>query len=324
MRCVLLVPLVLALIGGLVWPVQGQQNRVYPFIELTDADLELIDLHDGSVNDWLDVLGDPVLTGLDFAALSNAEPYDPLDMDFRIWLAWHAATNRIYIAMERVDDLYFNEFNRTDFWGKYMAYDSSLELWMDGDGGRDPRTVARNQSGTVWGSSEHYLLIERDSQHYHAIAETYDEGPQVQMFYMADLNTSKSGHGEWYLHPPYAEGGGGRFGEQPVVTTTEFYMTPFDRFVWTDPAESQVSELSVGKNINFTIVVRDYEGQPKDDFPFLWTTHLRLASWGSGPEFWSDGLLLGTDGAIPEEPEDTAVESVTWGRIKATFDQEIP
>ena len=37
-------------------------DEIYPFYELLDEDLERIDLSDGSVEDWYDVIGEPSLT----------------------------------------------------------------------------------------------------------------------------------------------------------------------------------------------------------------------------------------------------------------------
>ena len=34
-------------------------DEIYPFYELLDEDLERIDLTDGSVEDWYDVIGEP-------------------------------------------------------------------------------------------------------------------------------------------------------------------------------------------------------------------------------------------------------------------------
>ena len=36
-------------------------DQIYPFLELLDQDLERIDLTDGSVEDWYEVLGEPSL-----------------------------------------------------------------------------------------------------------------------------------------------------------------------------------------------------------------------------------------------------------------------
>ena len=41
-------------------------DEIYPFYELLDEDLARIDLTDGSVEDWLDVVGEPSLTASDF------------------------------------------------------------------------------------------------------------------------------------------------------------------------------------------------------------------------------------------------------------------
>lgn len=86
-------------------------DRVFPIFELTEEEFARIDISDGSVEDWLEVVGEPTLTALDFSTDPTRASYDPADLDFRIWLAWHRATNHIYVAMERFDDLY-PEFGR--------------------------------------------------------------------------------------------------------------------------------------------------------------------------------------------------------------------
>ena len=43
------------------WP-----DRLYPIRELTDEMRARIDLRDGSVEDWEEILGEPTLTPLDF------------------------------------------------------------------------------------------------------------------------------------------------------------------------------------------------------------------------------------------------------------------
>ncbi len=82
------------------------QDRLYPFVELTDEMRDRIDLKDGSVDDWLEVLGEPSLTPLDLALYPNwGYQYDPSSFDFRIWLAWHHGSNHHFVAAEMVDDL---------------------------------------------------------------------------------------------------------------------------------------------------------------------------------------------------------------------------
>ena len=101
-------------------------ERIYPIYELTDEDVVLIDLHDGSIDDWLDTIGEANVTALDFTG-----DYDPADFEFRVWLAWHRSTNRIYGAMQQADDAYLDEFERIDLSG--MRFDTTIGIGMDGD-----------------------------------------------------------------------------------------------------------------------------------------------------------------------------------------------
>ena len=105
--------LALSLAGFLSVANAQPPDRIYPVVELTDRDVAEIDVTDGSVEDWENIAGEPTLTPLDFAEPYGGS-YDPSDMDFRIWLGWHDATDRIFFAMERVDDVYVNEYDRED------------------------------------------------------------------------------------------------------------------------------------------------------------------------------------------------------------------
>ena len=291
-------------------------DRVYPIIELTDADLEAIDLKDGSITDWLDIVGEPTITALEFFAHTALEPYDPADMDFRIWLAWHDATNRIYVAMEQADDIYINTFDRSrDDHLNMFGQDSSIGLSLDGDhsGGGYARLPCCSDSEAF----EHA----RQAQPYTAIGETIGEDPHVSIGALQNLNPGYP-HGNWYTLPPYADGGGGRFSENPVISVTEFYVTPFDHMVWSSEEESLVSELSPGRTIGFKMRVIDQDEIAAISSATYFTLpdieEMTLDQMQLSDSFL-DGLLLGPGGAIPEV-EDTSVESITWGRIKATFD----
>ena len=125
------------LLLGLISVSEAQRaERVFPIFELTDEDVALMDVTDGSIEDWLEVVGEPSLTALNFEAESRLDPYDPLDLDFRIWLAWHGATHHLYVAMERADDLYVNEYLQEDLnmpGETMLRHDSSMALVVDGD-----------------------------------------------------------------------------------------------------------------------------------------------------------------------------------------------
>ena len=315
MKRILLSIFVVGLLLVLADDLQAQE-RVYPFIELTDEDLERIDLHDGSVGDWLDVIGDATLTALSLEGSSDLS-YDPADLDFRLWLAWHDATDRIYVAMEQADDIYVNDFNRPNMLASttYMfTHDSAIAFVVDGNGAKDPMGPLLLENGKL--TEEFFLRYARDTQWYYVLGETFDDDPGLHLKnYNLDF-MPPSEYSDWYDRPPYAESGGTHFGENPTISVTEFYLTPFDLFVWNDPPPaSLVSDLYPGKHISFRVFIPDIEGPRVDDDTFR---NPRENLYRLAGDTWGDGLLLGSGGALPEV-EDTAVESDSWGRIKASF-----
>ncbi|NKB67603.1 MAG: hypothetical protein GKR89_11110 [Candidatus Latescibacteria bacterium] len=291
-------------------------DRLYPIFELTDADLAAIDLHDGSAEDWLEIVGEPTMTAIEFSAQTALEPYDPADMDFRIWLAWHDGTDRIYAAMERVDDIYVNTFDRsTHNWSASPAImqsqDSVLNLHLDGDhSGGDYHLFP------CCNSDEEVARFAGQAQPYAAIGETRGD-PFVHIDIMQNLNRGYQ-WGTWYTELPYADGGGGRFGENPIITVTEFFVTPFDRFQWDSQEETLVSQLSPGKTIGFKMTVNDRDEEESFNSTSLSLPDAETIDLTTADDFL-DGLLLGPDGAIPAAEDDTAVEGLSWGRIKASF-----
>ena len=305
---------VVSLLAGLFGAAGAQfSDRLYPIIELTDEDLEHIDLHDGSIGDWLDVIGDPVVTALDFHTLPGRDRvlYDPADLDFRIWMGWHDATDRLFVAMERVDDIYVNEYQWNGLGWTIMMHDSSLQFRVDGDHSGGQYFYYEWEVGT---EGERLLLHNGQAQTYYAIGEVLDDSPLVFL-------QPQGLHTDWFTNPPYAEGGGGTFGENPVITATEFYVTPFDQLVWDHPEESRVSDLYPGKIIGFLIQTYDYEiGHNPESVHTLAGPGFDLRIDPSGidafSDIFADGILVGPNGEVPEG---TAVQDMTWGRIKATF-----
>ena len=110
------------------------------------------------------------------------------------------------------------------------------------------------------------------------------------------------------------------FGGSPIISVTEFYVTPYDRFVWTDPGDSDVSDLFGGKIIGFNIEVPDVDSQPGH-----WeTVHLLAAPTDDAMSLlrmsaddFADGILKTPDGL---SSDDSAVKSDSWGLIKAAIE----
>ena len=280
-------------------------DEIYFFYELRDADLERIDLTDGSVDDWLEVVGEPSLAASDFSWVTH--PYDPSEVDFRIWLAWHQGSNTLWIAMERFDDLYFNLYDGDKRW-EMQLWDSSIRFMVDGDhsGGEYSYLLG-------WQCQEctpdQILEAQRQAQDWMAIAET----PDGQHLYHV-------GASEWVVGEPYAAAGGGVLGESPATTVTEFKVTPFDDLIYNDEAASKASQLSPGKVIGFSIRTSDNDDTQWTDGHGR-TIDLSLSGRlqsSINADHFVDGLLVGA-GDEPVFDDDSAVEPSSWGRIKASF-----
>ena len=137
------------------------QDRLFPFIQLTDDMLAEIDLRDGSIDDWVEVLGEPTLTPLDFATPPSFPRYDPSSFDFRIWLAWHDAGNHLFVVAEIVDDIHVHneeywirhpEFPPTEaiVWFNVDADKSGGAMIEFGENGMPNRDVLMVPRGPEW------------------------------------------------------------------------------------------------------------------------------------------------------------------------------
>ena len=111
-------------------------DRVYPVLPLSELSEGRVNVRDGSAAEWPELLGVPSLTAADFPSSDEFDQFDPASFDFRLWLAWSERTNRIYVAMEQADDIYFNELDRSGddaSRGFMLDHDGSIQISVDGD-----------------------------------------------------------------------------------------------------------------------------------------------------------------------------------------------
>ena len=289
-------------------------DRVYPVTYLSDEMLERIDLKDGLVDEWYELVGEPSMTLLDFTGEEPHSPPllpDPSDLDFRIWLAWHDEPARLYVAFVASDDVYENTHDYSS--SPHLHLHDSIMLAIDGDhsGG------AGSGNGTPL---EEVIEIQGQAPDYEAIPRTVS-GPTLNN----GLYRFQKKQTFWTTVPPYGDSGGGVAGEAPVIWVIELYVTPFDRWgeTWESPEGSVVSHFAAGKVIGFSVVVLDHDPPAYDSQN--WAVQVRQSDDSDSP-LWNifrnradsflDGLLLPAD---PAGPGDSAVESVSWGRIKASL-----
>lgn len=245
---------VVVILAGLLWGLASTAyahagDQLFPIFELTDDDLTQIDLEDGSVEDWENIFGDPTMTAVDFPIDLNSpeSEYDPSDIDFRIWLGWNQTTSRIYMAVESIDDDYFNEYKGLTGLN-FMTYYDSIQLMVDGDHSGGPYNYGVEETLTT---EEEKLIFQVGAQHYAAIAQA----PDTRYVNLLRLN-------EWCSLPPYVDGKGTVLGTAPAISVIEFFVTPFDRLAREKPEESAISKLFPGKVVGFSISVSDIDTPP--------------------------------------------------------------
>ena len=225
-------------------------DRLYPFRELTDGMRARIDLRDGSVEDWEEILGEPTLTPLDFVTHPGfPSVYDPSSFDFRIWLAWHGAGNHLFVAAEIVDDFYAGEWPGL---AAHSPHEATVHFSVDGD--RSGGTVVETEDYVVFeditmGQAQEYWAVAEN------VAENHEKGSNVFLIWVGTDSP-------WVQEVPYADGGGNVLDSQPVFYVVEFYVTAFDRLIRDVPEQSLVSELSTGNMIGFAMILKDAEPDP--------------------------------------------------------------
>ncbi len=282
--------------GLLADPADGHiGERLLPIPQVPAHVLEGIDLDDGSIDDWREALGPPLLTALDF---EGSVPYDPANLDFRIWLAW-GEPGRLYMAAVFADDAHYYE----DHPGGFMVSDN-VSLAVDGDhtGGEYDFRGPHGDDPTTHESH-------RQAQRWHAVSQTENGRASVELSVF-----EQEDYGPWMYWPPFAHGGGDTAGENPTIWVVELYVTAWDELDSRGPDYSRISDFRAGQIIGLSVGVMEWDrrNQGGNDFFGLRTT-AEPDPYGGADNF-SDGILLGPDGQVP-----TAIRWDSWSRIKATF-----
>ncbi len=267
-------------------------ERVYPIYRFPDEALP--DLHDGTLEDWQHVLSVPTLTEADFGSLDvgDGARIGAPDLAANIYLGWSATPNRIYLAIERWDDAYVNEYDGS--FNSIWRHDS-IEFMVDGDHSGGPYHGFHCEN-----ECETRALANFQAQQYVAIAQPSDT---QRIYYQGYGHT-------WVPFPPYNDSGG--FVEEGDLhrSIIELMITPFDALYWDDPVRSRTSPLVAQQIIGFQLSLTDVDGEPGQYHGFH-TLAGQANTWRDADTF-VDGALLGP-------PTPTAAQGISWGRIKASF-----
>ena len=291
-------------------------DRVYPIAYLSDEMLERIDLEDGLVDEWYDLVGEPTMTLLDFTEEEMGMKPDPSDLDFRIWLGWHDDPARFYVAFQGSDDDYKNDldYSSESPASSVIILQDCIVVALDGDhsGG----------AGCLSCSEEDWLDEHGNTQVYWAIART-PSGPVLDLPFPRYYFPTQVDEFAWTILPPLAHGGGGVAGENPTISVIEVYVTPLDSWAGQhSPEEVVVSDWAAGQIVGFGVGVADRE--KSGEHGVTWTPEAMQASEQPQElpvielgfllaDRFIDGILLSAD------PGGSVIESVSWGRIKASL-----
>jgi hypothetical protein len=277
---------------------------VFPIYEVPTSDLP--DLRDGTLEDWEDVLPGTSLDHNSFAPLnvSDGAGINPEDLAYRAFMTWHSASQRISMAIERVDDVYINTYEGGDLTGLWRF--DSIEFMVDGDHTGGSYNGAGLGEGLT--DEELKLLTNFQAQQYVAIAESPDG---------RTLGYQGSGQG-WVTLPPFADAGGFSVGESPNTSVIELSVTAWDELNWQGPELSKRSLLAAGRTIGFQISVPDFDTEAGAYHGFH-TLSGQPNTWREADNF-VDGELVPCDtGDCGSAPTPTAVAADSWGRIKASL-----
>jgi hypothetical protein len=163
-------------------------------------------------------------------------------------------------------------------------------------------------------------------------AQQYSMVPETPDGMWVGSNTAAAG---WVTDLPWADGYGSASSGPPTTTIMEGYFTPWDALDWRGPDVSTRSTLAEGRVIGFQISIPDW-----DVVGTLHAFHTisGLANTWRMADNFVDGELIGCDRydcgtselplicpgcgpsrAWPEYCGNSAVQSDSWGRIKASL-----
>ena len=273
---------------------------VYPVYELPTSGLP--NLHDGTLEDWEEALPNASLDHNDFVFqdIGLGGGVDPANLACRVFLAWHRASQKLYVAVERLDDVYL---------GPREGY---TQLRVDGDhsGGQYALFVEQGQE-----ESEELDYVQ--AQQYAVKPEWND----------TDRMVISRPSWTWTTMPPWADAGGFQYGELPNYSAVEFAITLWDDLNWRGPELSRRSALEAGKIIGFQIRVMDLDKPlfSTGDYWLALPTVMGEAAQGDysvSHDLFAENFVDGE--LIPCYRGDcsgatTVVRMDSWGRIKASF-----
>jgi len=265
---------------------------------------------DGDLSDW-DMVPEfyHIDLGEDFyeTVRGIGTDLDFSDINIKNIVGWNEETNRVYSMSSVIDDVLHNKRETPSG----HNWDDDVNFLIDADhSGGD-----LNAGHDLEDDHERLQLEYSTGQLYTALVPPID-GWWLFMYHH-DTEFAWLTDGKNTPSPEYLEAGWSRTGESggPGTYTYEFKVTPWEFLDYQGVGGSTEVDLEVGKIIHIGYVFKDYDTddsyEGSYDFP---PVH----------DVWKNASLMGDFELAPVDADmfPTAVETDSWGRIKASFFSE--
>ena len=236
---------------------------------------------------------------------------DASDLTIRVAVAWNDEFDRMYFAQERFDDVYDRDVAEPP---GACGGDDSIEVHVDADHSGGLLYYSGDDfPDTDEGRAARTSANGRDAQIAHFRFPPIGEGNNAWHWLWVSAAT-------WHDRAPYSccpdsYDLDGEHGGTDVTLTAEWWSVYFNALVHESPEESVIAPLSEGQVIGMGVAFCDIDGASNDSgHNSVWRSGgPGGARWYADSDVVSDWLLL--------ENMMTAVESNSWGQVKASLEQ---
>lgn len=264
---------------------------------------------DGDLSEWSIIPEDYFIGPEKHFDIVNGQGFNmnPADLSIRCVISWSQGTNRLYYSQVRFDDYY--DRNGGD---GAAGGDDSWEVAIDSDHGGESIYVTADE---VADEKERELAQGRWAQTSH------DRFPPLPPFGWKWFWMSTS---TWHDQKPWADYGfklDGQLNDGEATAYIEIMSAAWDDFNFHGPELSVLHTFKEGEIIGLGWGIIDHDAD---------TQGLNYDAWWGYPgdgDQWRTAATIGDWFLAPVDPRvdfsklGTAVESESWGRIKAAFVQ---
>ncbi len=258
-------------------------------------DAGALPLVDGDLSDWEGLT--PALRMSAFNDLVTGADIDTEDFDVKVWIGWSDSANRLYVAVEVVDDIHQVDRPAGTAVTKIFQ-DDDLEVFIDAD-----HSGGQFADFSDLGPQEQLARNGAEANHF-VLAGPHEDGEEF-------VNFSAAG---WYAlaDGPYTEAHVRYEGDSggPGVTRYEMSLVPFNRVNVTADFLSVPHDLHAEEVLGFNLELSDYDTR-SELFDAKWSLSGAFNAFRLSERF--------TDLWLEPPARATAIEDLTWGRIKASL-----